>query len=62
MTSALTWDGLRGRRVGVYGLGREGLANVRACLARGLTPILVDDDFIEDVTPDKVAGILQRYA
>ncbi len=25
------------------------------------TPIMVDDDFIEDVTPDKVAGILQRY-
>jgi NADH-quinone oxidoreductase E subunit len=25
------------------------------------TPILVDDDFIEDVTPEKVAGILQRY-
>ncbi len=26
------------------------------------TPILVDDDFIEDVTPDKVSGILQRYS
>ncbi len=26
------------------------------------TPILVDDDFIEDVTPEKVAGILQRYS
>ena len=25
------------------------------------TPILIDDDFIENVTPDKVAGILQRY-
>ncbi len=25
------------------------------------TPILVDDDFIEDVTPEKVSGILQRY-
>jgi NADH-quinone oxidoreductase E subunit len=25
------------------------------------TPILVDDDFIENVTPDNVAGILQRY-
>jgi NADH-quinone oxidoreductase E subunit len=25
------------------------------------TPILVGDDFIEDVTPDKVPGILQRY-
>jgi NADH-quinone oxidoreductase E subunit len=25
------------------------------------TPIMVDDDFIENVTPDKVPGILQRY-
>jgi NADH:ubiquinone oxidoreductase subunit E len=25
------------------------------------TPIMVGDDFIESVTPDKVAGILQRY-
>jgi NADH dehydrogenase (ubiquinone) flavoprotein 2 len=26
------------------------------------TPILVGDDFIEDITPAKVRGILQRYA
>ena len=26
------------------------------------TPILVDDDFIESVTPEKVPAILQRYA
>jgi NADH-quinone oxidoreductase E subunit len=26
------------------------------------TPILVDDDFIESVTPETVRGILQRYA
>ena len=26
------------------------------------TPILVDDDFIENVTPDKVSSILQRYS
>jgi NADH-quinone oxidoreductase E subunit len=26
------------------------------------TPMLVDDDFIEDVTPEKVSGILQRYS
>ena len=25
------------------------------------TPILVDDDFIESVTPEQVPGILQRY-
>jgi NADH-quinone oxidoreductase E subunit len=26
------------------------------------TPVLVDDNFIENVTPEKVPGILQRYA
>jgi NADH-quinone oxidoreductase E subunit len=26
------------------------------------TPILIDDDFIEDVAPEKVPAILQRYA
>ena len=26
------------------------------------TPILIDDDFIESVTPDQVPGLLQRYA
>jgi NADH-quinone oxidoreductase E subunit len=26
-----------------------------------VTPILIDDDFIESVTPEKVPGILQRY-
>jgi NADH:ubiquinone oxidoreductase subunit E len=25
------------------------------------TPILVGDDFIENVTPEKVKGIVQRY-
>jgi NADH:ubiquinone oxidoreductase subunit E len=26
------------------------------------TPILVDDDFIESVTPQSVPGLLKRYA
>jgi NADH:ubiquinone oxidoreductase subunit E len=26
------------------------------------TPILIDDDFIENVTPESVPGLLQRYA
>jgi NADH dehydrogenase (ubiquinone) flavoprotein 2 len=25
------------------------------------TPILIDDDFIESVTPERVASLLQRY-
>lgn len=26
------------------------------------TPVLIDDDFIESVTPERVAGILERYS
>lgn len=40
----LRWADLLGRRVGVYGLGVEGRANVRACGALGIEPVLVDDN------------------
>ncbi|MGE3449697.1 MAG: Mur ligase family protein, partial [Microbacteriaceae bacterium] len=43
MRPPLCWADLPGRRVGVLGLGREGEANVRACRARGIEPVLVDD-------------------
>lgn len=45
MRSTLSWSDL-GRlrpRVGIFGLGREGLANLRACLDRGIEPVLVDE-------------------
>jgi UDP-N-acetylmuramoylalanine--D-glutamate ligase len=40
----LGWSDLPGRTVGIYGLGTEGEAGLRACLARGIEPILVDDN------------------
>lgn len=43
MRPTISWSDLRGRRVGVYGLGREGEANLRKCLELGLEPVLVDD-------------------
>ncbi len=43
MRPALSWSDLPGSRVGVYGLGREGAASVRACRALGIDPVLVDD-------------------
>ena len=43
MRPALSWSDLPGRRVGVYGLGREGAASARACRALGIDPVLVDD-------------------
>jgi NADH:ubiquinone oxidoreductase subunit E len=42
--------------------GRFTVVEVECLGACGfVTPILIDDDFIESVTPDKVPGILQRY-
>ena len=40
----LSWSDLRGARVGVWGLGVEGHANLRQLLAIGASPVLVDDD------------------
>jgi NADH dehydrogenase (ubiquinone) flavoprotein 2 len=43
--------------------GRFTVIEVECLGACGFTtPILVDDDFIENVTPEKVKGIVQRYA
>src|ERR1700733_1053797 len=39
----LSWSDLRGARAGVWGLGREGHANVRKLRALGVEPVLVDD-------------------
>ncbi|MFI5068335.1 MAG: Mur ligase family protein, partial [Streptosporangiales bacterium] len=39
----LSWSDLAGARVGVWGLGREGLANLRKLLTLGVEPVLVDD-------------------
>ena len=37
------WEDLRGNRVGVWGLGREGQANLRKLRSIGVEPVLVDD-------------------
>ncbi len=39
----LSWSELPGRSVGILGLGHEGMASLRACRARGVEPVLVDD-------------------
>jgi UDP-N-acetylmuramoyl-L-alanine---L-glutamate ligase len=39
----LSWSDLPGARVGVWGLGREGHANLRKLQALGVEPVLVDD-------------------
>ena len=39
----LSWSDLPGARVGVWGLGREGHANLRKLRTLGVTPVLVDD-------------------
>ena len=39
----LSWSDLRWARAGVWGLGREGMANIRKLCAMGVEPVLVDD-------------------
>jgi UDP-N-acetylmuramoylalanine--D-glutamate ligase len=39
----LSWSDLAGARVGLWGLGREGHANLRKLASMGVEPILVDD-------------------
>ena len=53
MRPQISWSDLSGRRVGIFGLGTEGRANVRAARARGLDPVLVDDNPAE---PDHTGG------
>jgi UDP-N-acetylmuramoyl-L-alanine---L-glutamate ligase len=43
MRPPLSWADLAGRRVGVWGLGVEGRANLRRLRALGVAPVLVDD-------------------
>jgi UDP-N-acetylmuramoyl-L-alanine---L-glutamate ligase len=39
----LAWADLRGARVGIWGFGREGRANLRKLRSMGVEPVLVDD-------------------
>jgi UDP-N-acetylmuramoylalanine--D-glutamate ligase len=52
------WGDLRGRRVGVWGLGREGAANVRKLAELGVTPVRVDDNpGSPEIIPTKDGGL-----
>ncbi len=43
MRPKICWSDLRGARVGVWGLGVEGLASLRKLTSMGVDPLLVDD-------------------
>jgi UDP-N-acetylmuramoylalanine--D-glutamate ligase len=43
MRPKIGWSDLRGARVGVWGLGVEGTANISRLLTLGVEPVLVDD-------------------
>ena len=43
MRPTISWSELRGRSVGVWGLGVEGRANLGKLATLGVTPVLVDD-------------------
>jgi UDP-N-acetylmuramoylalanine--D-glutamate ligase len=40
----IAWSDLRGARVGIWGFGREGQANLRKLRSMGVEPVLVDDN------------------
>src|SRR5215469_578104 len=52
MRPKISWSDLRGSQAGVWGLGVEGLANIRKLVSLGLEPVLVDDQ----PQPDGVDG------
>ena len=43
MRPTISWSDLRGTRAGLWGLGVEGLANLRKLVTLGVEPVLVDD-------------------
>jgi UDP-N-acetylmuramoyl-L-alanine---L-glutamate ligase len=43
MRPKISWSDLRGSRAGVWGLGVEGMANLRKLESMGIEPLLVDD-------------------
>ena len=47
----LAWSELRGARVGVWGFGREGNANLRKLRSMGVEPVLVDDTPVPGAEP-----------
>lgn len=58
MRPRISWADLRGRRVGVWGIGAEGRANLRRLRAMGTEPVLVDDkpDQVRDEVVLPTAG------
>ncbi|MDA8147509.1 MAG: UDP-N-acetylmuramoyl-L-alanine--D-glutamate ligase [Actinomycetota bacterium] len=40
----MRWSDLDGRRLAIWGTGREGIAAARVAFGRGIEPVLVDDD------------------
>src|SRR6202046_1190374 len=52
----LGWSDLRGARVGVWGLGREGGASLRKLRTLGVEPVLVDDNPGEPGIPAPAGG------
>lgn len=56
LPSPTSWSDLAGRRVGVWGLGTEGLANLARLRALGADAVIVDDD------PDRARRALGENA
>lgn len=57
MPPTTSWSDLAGLRVGVWGVGVEGRANLRRLAALGVEPVLVDDAPGPGVTPTDAGGL-----
>lgn len=62
MRPRISWADLAGARVGVWGLGVEGRANLRRLRAMGLEPVLVDDRGPASVTTGEEVEVLATAA
>ena len=63
MPPTISWSDLRDRRVGVWGLGVEGRANLRKLAALGVPPhVLVDDSPADESVVGTEAGGLEALA
>ncbi len=60
MRHATSWADLAGRRVGLWGLGVEGRANLAALRAIGVEPVIVVDDVGGAVEGETVLGLADR--
>jgi UDP-N-acetylmuramoylalanine--D-glutamate ligase len=57
----IKWEDLKGKRVAVWGMGREGQATVTKLKSLGIEPILVDDHPADETVQATSAAALEQF-